>query len=288
MKNITCAFAIFLLAPCFCSAAPPATTAVSFNIRVGAARDGENSWKFRKDNLVKSIKTLSPDLLGTQETLPFQRDFLAQQLPEYSVFGVGREDGREKGEIMAIFWRTERFEKLDGGHFWLSETPEDAGSKSWDSSLPRMATWVQLRDRLDEDAQPIYFINTHFDHRGPDARLQSANLIRKRIGELGRGCSVILTGDFNANEGSPPYRAMFAERAKVKSPLVDTFRTVHSLRGDNEGTWSAFKADHKSSRRIDWIGCSRDWTIKKAGIDRKGYEGRYPSDHYAVFAVLTR
>lgn len=288
MKPLALALAVLILSPSFSSAASPTIKVVSFNIRVGSARDGDNSWQFRKENLVETVKSLAPDLLGTQETLLFQKDFIAKNLPEYTVFGVGREDGGEKGEMMALFWRTERFQKVDGGHFWLSETPETVGSKSWDSSLPRMATWVRLRDRLDEDAQPVFFINTHFDHRGQEARSQSAKLIRERIANLAEGCSVILTGDFNATEGSAPYRALFADSREMKSPLVDTYRTIHKKPGENEGTPSAFRTDMKSPKRIDWIGCSRDWAVEKAGIDREGYQGRYPSDHYAVFASLTR
>ena len=111
--------------------------------------------------------------------------------------------------MMAIFYRKARFEKLDGGHFWLSETPDRAGSKSWDSSLPRMVTWVKLRDRTNPEARPIAFFNTHFDHRGPKARVESARLLRKKIEELGEGCRVVLTGDFNSGDGSEPYRTLF-------------------------------------------------------------------------------
>lgn len=190
--------------------------------------------------------------------------------------------------MMAVFWSRERFEKLDGGHFWLSETPDTAGSKSWDSSLPRMATWVRLRDRLAKEAPPVLFVNTHFDHRGPRARLESAKIIRNRLRTLGKDCSVILTGDFNSTEGSDPYRALFAEQEGEGSPVVDTLRVAHPERSENEGTSSGFKTASAARGRIDWIGCSRDWTVEKAGIDRNGYDGRYPSDHYAVFAVLTR
>lgn len=267
---------------------PPEVTVVSFNIRYGSARDGENRWDQRRDALVERIRDLDPDLLGTQETLEFQRDFLAEKLTGYEVGGVGRDDGKRAGEMMAVYWRTARFEKLEVGHFWLSETPDVPGSKSWDSSLPRMATWVKLRDRRAEDAPSVLFVNTHFDHRGPEARRESAALIRERITSLGKGCSVILTGDFNAAEGSDPYSALLADRDGTPSPLVDAYRIAHPERRTDEGTFSGFRTRPVEGGRIDWITCTRDWKVQRAEIDREGREGRYPSDHFAVRALLSR
>lgn len=161
---------------------------LSYNIRFGSAKDGENHhWERRKEALVATIKAYDPDLLGTQETLGFQRDYLAANLPEYDHLGVGRVDGKEQGEMMALFYKRDRFEKLDSGRFWLSETPDQVGSKSWDSSLPRMVTWMKLRDRRNPSARPIAFFNTHFDHLGVQARLESARLIRRQIATLGQG-----------------------------------------------------------------------------------------------------
>lgn len=261
---------------------------MSFNIRYGTAKDGENHWDKRKDFLADTIKAFEPDLLGTQETLGFQRDFLGEKLPGYDVLGVGRDDGKEKGEMMAVYWRKERFEKVAGGHFWLSETPNVAGSKSWDSSLPRMVTWVRLKDKLKPDAKPVLFVNTHFDHMGKVARLESAKLIRDRIGTLGKDCSVILTGDFNSGEGSEPYKALFESRGKDESPVVDSFRTAHPKREAEEGTSSGFEAGASKGSRIDWIGVSRDWKVIAAGIDLTERNGRTPSDHFPVTAQIRR
>jgi endonuclease/exonuclease/phosphatase family metal-dependent hydrolase len=261
---------------------------MSFNIRYGTARDGENHWDKRKEFLLETIKAFNPDLLGTQETLAFQRDYLAEHLPGYGVLGVGRDDGKEAGEMMALYWRKERFEKTDGGHFWLSETPDTVGSKSWDAALPRMVTWVKLRDRKAPDAKPVLFLNTHFDHRGKQARLESSKLLRQRIDEMGQGCSVIVTGDFNAGEGSEPYQALFGSQDDKESSLVDTFRVAHPERGPEEGTFTGFRATATGGPRIDWIAVSRDWTVGEAAIDRTSRDGRTPSDHFPVTAVLTR
>lgn len=261
---------------------------MTFNIRYGTANDGENHWDKRKEFLVETIEAYRPDLLGTQETLGFQRDFLAKHLRDYGILGVGRDDGKEQGEMMALYYRKERFTKLAEGHFWLSETPETAGSKSWDSSLPRMATWVKLQDRKNTSTPPILFMNTHFDHRGPQARLESAKLIREKIGTLGKGCTIIVTGDFNSGEGSAPYKALFAEAAGQESPVIDCYRSVHPERAKDEGTATGFKASATGGSRIDWIGCSRDWQVALAKIDRTEREGRTPSDHFPVEVVLRR
>lgn len=260
---------------------------MSFNIRYGTAKDAENRWELRREFLVETIRNFGPDLLGTQETLAFQRDYLGELLDEYAAFGAGRDDGREKGEMAALFYRTDRFEKLDGGHFWLSETPDVPGSKSWDSSLTRITTWVKLRDRQHSQAPPLVFFNTHFDHRGKLVRVHSAELIRRRIEELPLETPVILTGDFNAAEASPPYAALFEPQDSATSPLVDAFRMLHPDRGTEDGTFSGFRAGSTGGPRIDWIACSRHWTIKSAEIDRTQRDGQTPSDHFPVTAVLS-
>lgn len=258
----------------------------SFNIRYGTAKDGANHWDKRREFLVETIRKAAPDLLGTQETEAFQRDYLAKELPEYESFGAGRDDGKEKGEMAALFFRKGRFEKTDGGHFWLSDAPDKVGSKGWDAALPRVATWVKLKDRRSA-GKPILFLNTHFDHIGKEARHQSAVLIREPLDSLGKDCSIVVTGDFNAGEGSLPYRAMFG--GKPMSPsFLDAHRAAHPERKSDEGTYNGFKPDATSGERIDWIACSRDWKVVSSAIDRTTKDGRTPSDHFPVHAVLQR
>lgn len=263
-----------------------AVRVMSFNIRYGTANDGENRWDLRKDFVVDTIQAFDPDLLGTQETLLFQREHLTEKLPGYEAWGVGRDDGKQAGEQTALFYKKDRFERTDGGHFWLSETPETPGSKSWDSSLPRVASWVKLTDRRAPDRKPILFVNTHFDHRGAEARRESAKLIRRKLEELGAGCRVVLTGDFNAGESSPPYEALFGEFDGKASPVVDLYRAVHPEKQGDEGTFSGFVASPKEGARIDWIGASSAFEAKSVVIDRTERDGRTPSDHFPVTAVL--
>ena len=279
-----------LLISCLTSAAAVAddVKVMSFNIRYGSAKDGENHWEKRKTLVAETIKAFSPDLLGTQETLGFQKQFLDAHLPAYTSIGVGRDDGGQAGEMTAIFFRTERFERLEEGHFWLSETSEVVGSKSWDSSLPRICSWIKLRDRQN-DGQPILFVNTHFDHRGVEARKESAKLLRVKIDELGQGLACIVTGDVIASPESEPHRILFA--GPTDSPagsilLTDTFAKTHPDAANRGATFSGFRPNVLKGTRIDWIGVSKQWQIEAAEIDRTDYDGQTPSDHYPITATL--
>jgi endonuclease/exonuclease/phosphatase family metal-dependent hydrolase len=263
-----------------------AVRVMSFNLRYGTANDGENRWERRRDFVVETIAAFDPDLLGTQETLKFQKEYLAEKLEGYTAFGVGRERGDDSGEMTAIVYRTARFEKLDGGHFWLSETPDVVGSMGWDTSLPRMASWLKLKDTRAPGEPVVWVFNTHFDHRGEQARRESARLLRRKIAEITGGERTIVTGDFNAAEGSVPYTNLFAAGENDEPLLVDTWRAAHPERGENEGTFSGFDIERVGANRIDWIGCTRDWEIVSAGIDRTARDGRTPSDHLPVTAVL--
>jgi endonuclease/exonuclease/phosphatase family metal-dependent hydrolase len=150
-----------------------------------------------------------------------------------------------------------------------------------------MATWVRLKDKAKE-GKPILWINTHFDHRGKVARIESAKLIRDRVATLGQDCSTIITGDFNAGELSEPYQAMFGARDNNESPVLDSYRVAHPQRQEYEGTTTPFSAAPSKASRIDWIGVSRDWTVIAAGIDRPDREGRTSSDHFPINAILRR
>ncbi|MDX2035387.1 MAG: endonuclease/exonuclease/phosphatase family protein [Isosphaeraceae bacterium] len=264
----------------------PSVRVMSFNMRYGTAQDGEDSWPKRRDFLVDTIRYVDPDLLGTQETLADQRDFLAAKLTDHEAWGVGRDDGAREGEMAALFYRKSRFEMVEGGNFWLSPTPETVGSKGWDAALPRIASWVVLKDRRSPDSGEILFLNTHFDHRGRTARREAASLIRSKLGELGRGRRLVVTGDFNAGESDPPHAALFSDLDGRRSPVVDVYRVAHPDRSPDEGTFNGFKPNSVRGARIDWIGASRDWEVVDAAIDRTVREGRTPSDHFAVTATL--
>lgn len=256
----------------------PELRVMSFNIRYGTARDGDNAWPHRKELVVDTIRAFGPDLLGTQETLPFQAEYISDQLPGYTKIGWTR-DGKENGEQCALFFRSDRFEVVQSGQFWLSETPDEKYTKSWDSSLPRVATWVVLRDTQNNNHEFV-FANTHFDHRGEVAREESAKLIHERAVKL-NGAPVVLTGDFNCAEGSAPWKALTASGL-----LKDTRRLMYPQTQQDEGTFNGFQG-RAAGARIDWILVTDDFAVHAADIDRTSDDGRYPSDHFPVTAVLS-
>ncbi|MCH2179107.1 MAG: endonuclease/exonuclease/phosphatase family protein [Mariniblastus sp.] len=255
---------------------------MSFNIRNGKARDGANHWDKRQQLVVKTITNYSPDLLGTQETYEFQAEFLQQNLPDYSHVGRGRETAPEKGEQCTVFFKTSRFEKLAEGHFWLSPKPEQPGSKGWDAALPRMVTWVKLKDL--RTGHSFVWFNTHFDHRGERARVQSARLLAQRAPNIADGHAFIITGDFNAGLESEPYQAMFTGN-KPGTRVIDTFREIAENNDKPQGTFNGFKGTDTGAR-IDWIGASKQFQVLAAGIDKFEVNGQYPSDHFPVTATL--
>jgi endonuclease/exonuclease/phosphatase family metal-dependent hydrolase len=269
--------AFFLPADAVDAADIPALRVMSFNIRYGTADDGPNAWTHRKDLVVQTIRSFNPDLLGTQETLPFQAQFITAELPEYSTIGWTRDENRN-GEQCTIFYRTDRFDLVESGQFWLSETPDHKYSKSWDSSLPRVAAWVLLRDTKGSSKEFV-FSNTHFDHRGSKARHESAKLIHERA-RARNGFPIILTGDFNCPEGSIPWSALTSSKL-----LRDTRRLVHPQAQNEEGTFNGFKGPAGSSR-VDWILATDHYDVLSADIDRTHDNGRYPSDHFPVTTVL--
>ena len=271
------------------SSAAAQVRVMTFNIRYATPKDipSGNAWPQRKELLFKTIETFDPDLLGMQEVLPTQGAELKERLAKTHEFlGVPRNDGKTSGEMAAVMFRRERFEKTKDGTFWLSETPDKVGSKGWDADLPRVVTWVELRDHKNKD-RPVLFLNTHFDHLGKTARMESAKLMRKRMIEMvGSGdTGVIVTGDFNVPQYSPPYKELLGP---VDEPLhlVETFKEATPKPTTQDFTWHGFVGQNPRADRIDWILRSDHFKTIKAAIDRNNDNGRYPSDHYPVEAVL--
>ncbi|WP_432798445.1 endonuclease/exonuclease/phosphatase family protein [Poriferisphaera sp. WC338] len=255
---------------------------MSFNIRYGTANDKENHWRHRKMMVAETIHRFRPGLLGVQEALVFQIGFLDEQLEGYARVGVGRDDGEEKGEYTAIYYRQDRFELKRSGHFWLSEKPNEPGSVSWDSSMTRMASWAVLHDRLSD--RLVFVLNTHWDHVGKQARLESAALIREKLSKLAMGLPAVLLGDFNSTEDSPQYALMMGAETDLR--LVDTYRAAHPVRKKAELTCHYFKG-YMDGSRIDWVLVTGEFDVLDAGIERSAGQARKPSDHYPVWAVLT-
>lgn len=263
-------------------------TVMTFNIRFGTANDGENHWNKRHEYVFETIRRYSPDIIGMQEVLKFQLDALKEALPRYEAFGVGRDDGKQKGEYSAILYDHERLERLDGGTFWFSDTPEKVCSTSWGNDLCRICTWARFHDR--KTGHNFYHFNVHLDHRSANSRLLSADLVIRRIDERSPADPVFLTGDFNTGEDTSPIRLIKASPVALKASdapvkLVDTYRVKHPDVKDI-GTFNSFKGE-RTGPKIDYIFTPETaFEILDADIARDAYHGHYPSDHFPVWAKL--
>lgn len=257
---------------------------MSFNVRTRFIMDGGNHWNHRKTFLCEVIRSFNPDILSTQEPDSAQIDYLSKSFPDYSFVGVGRNDGRRSGEMCGVFFKRSRFTRLDEGHFWLSESPDTPGSRSWGAVFPRVVTWVKLRANV--TGNEFYLFNTHFDAWSSPVREKSSMLLRERIARISRGTPVILTGDFNTDEGTTPYQVLTAPRNKSWDvTLLDTLRAINPFARHDEGTRHSFNGDTNSGR-IDWILVSPAFKTVSAMIDRSHRGSRYPSDHFPVTAIL--
>jgi len=256
---------------------------MSFNIRYGTADDGPNHWRLRRELVFATLSAGDYDFIGLQEALPFQLDEIASALPEHEILYRTREQDPAEGEACAILYRADRWQldRREQGTFWLSETPQVPGSVSWDSSLPRITTWGRF-SHLDSGAL-IYVFNTHFDHRGQQAREESAELLRRRVAQAADSAPVLVMGDFNAGEQNP---AMLALRSTdgTSAPLVDSFRLLHPDAVDvyTANGWG----DRVAGEKIDTIFVRKGTDVRRAAILRPRYDGRAPSDHDPVTAEL--
>lgn len=266
------------------AAAPAAPLRVmSFNIRYANKADGADAWSQRTELFFATVNAFGPDLIGFQEVIAVQHDALTARLTDYGFAGVARDDGKRKGEWSPIAYRKSRFTAVDQGNFWLSETPEVIGSKSWDAAITRICSWVRLRETA--TGREFLFANTHFDHKGVVARQEASRLISARLPLIAAGLPAILTGDLNIDEDNPAYAVLTRPTAPNAIRWIDAFRAVHPTRTPDELTFTAFKGGTVGSR-IDFIFHTADFTATAAAIDRTSRDGRYPSDHYPVTAVL--
>ena len=251
-------------------------TMMSFNLRYGTANDGENSWPKRDHLVMEVFKDRDADIVGVQEALSFQLDEITSKFPRYGVIGVGRDDGKTKGEYSAILYDAQRFAVDTSGTFWLSDTPEVIASTSWGNTITRICTWARLVDR--ESGNALYVFNAHLDHRSQPSREQSTKLIAKRIGQRAHDDPVVLMGDFNAGEANPAITSL------IDSGLIHIYRTLHPDE-TGVGTFNGFKGE-TTGEMIDHMFVTPGIQVKEADIDRSNENGRYPSDHFPVWARI--
>jgi endonuclease/exonuclease/phosphatase family metal-dependent hydrolase len=264
--------------------ATPPLRVMTFNIRYDTPRDSGNAWPHRKDWVAGLVKFHEADVVGVQEALAHMLTDLDARLPGFARVGVGRTDGKTRGEFSAILYDTRRLALLDSGTFWLSPTPEAVGSKGWDAAIERVATWARFRDRATGCSH--VHLNTHFDHMGEQARQESARLIRRQLASLAGDLPIVMTGDLNAVPSSVAYRTLTRDTiAGAVAPLLDAFSTSRSGHYGPTSTWTAFRAI-EPGRRIDYILVSSAVTVRTHGALPDSWDGRFPSDHLPVLASV--
>jgi endonuclease/exonuclease/phosphatase family metal-dependent hydrolase len=263
----------------------PPLTVMSFNIRYGTANDGENHWTRRREMLLDVVREQNADLIGLQEALASQIDEIVSSVPAYAVIGVGRDDGKAKGEFSAILFRRDRFRVADSGTFWFSDTPSVPGSKHWGNNITRIATWARLIDRGNCDAA-FYYFNLHLDHQSQPSRERSAQLLKQRIAERANPAEpIIVTGDFNVGEDNPALHELVGQPGAGGGMLVDTFRVLHPNETE-VGTFSGFKFGATGNAKIDYVLVEPGTEVLDAAIVRTSRNERYPSDHFPVTAKV--
>ena len=283
----------------------------SYNIRYKNGDDAANgnSWEQRCPVLCDQVNFEHPDVFGAQEVLESQLKDMLLRLDGYDYIGVGRDDGKTKGEYAAIFYDKQKLRLVDSGHFWLSETP-DKPSLGWDAACIRICTWglfngngndnvndnLNLNDngrstsgrllpkgRKNEKGLQFYFFNLHMDHVGVVARREAAKLVVERIRQMaGDSVPVVLTGDFNVDQHDEIYSIF------TQSGLVDSYMDAR-LRFAENGTFNGWHQEQKTDSRIDHVFVSQHFTVDRYGILTNTYwtdQRRLPSDHYPVFVKL--
>lgn len=283
MTRLRSAFFLILTAATI-GAAPSSRTCeslrvMSYNIRLDLESDGINRWSNRRQQFVGQVQLMKPAILGLQEVLPGQKTDLERALPGHQFLGVARDDGRNKGEYSNLAIDRAVFRVLSSGTFWLSTTPQ-VPSKGWDAAYPRIATWAKLVRR--SDGRRFLALNTHFDHVGQTARLESARQIIRWIGTArSPNETVLVTGDLNTEPGTPP----LVELTGPRLGLRDAKTVSKTLPLGPEGTFNNWVLVPRETRRIDYILTDPAVEVERyAALAWHGEGGRPASDHFAVVA----
>lgn len=302
---------LFVAAAFALSASAQELNVASFNIRNGKSlkpgqelpKKGDyakwNGWDHRKQILCDMINLEAFDIFGSQEVRKGQLDDMLAMLPDYDYIGVGRDKGDDRGEFSPVFYRKDKFEKLDGGTFWLSPTP-NVPSKGWDAKYNRICSWGKFLHK--ESGKKVYFLNVHFDHRGVQARIEASKQIAEYVKKNCKGATVILSGDFNVTQNSDSYKVLATSKV-----LKDTY-DLAKYRFEPTGTFNGFNPRRFTNCRIDHLFVSKGVKVSRWGVltyhyyfDKYAAEGKVApadiktdkrevkciSDHYAIQAWVT-
>lgn len=276
MKILQCILLLVLSLSFACTSKEP-TRIMTYNIRFDNPNDNENWWEHRKHDIVDLLQSYQPDIFGIQEGVHKQVQFLDSILVEYNFIGVGRDDGKTKGEFTALFFDIRKFNLLNGDTFWLSETP-DSVSVGWDGSMERICTYGRFLNLKTKDTLVVF--NAHFDHIGEQARKESAKLILHKIKELRfEKSKVAVLGDFNSIPSSDPIEIF-------KSELHDALEVSQQEPGGPTGTFNSFQLDHNLNARIDYVMMKNLNVLSYKAIDDKRENGLWPSDHLPILVEI--
>ncbi|WP_189021802.1 endonuclease/exonuclease/phosphatase family protein [Paenibacillus albidus] len=246
------------------------------NVRFDNPADQENAWGYRKKHFLEMMSYYSWDVAGLQEVCGNQLEDISR-LSEYSYEGIGRENDNVS-EHVPVLYKKDRFEKEDGGTFWLSLTP-DYSSKSWNSDCKRICTWVRLKDI--RNGKVFVFLNTHLDHVSEEARFKSVQLLKDWIEEHASNVPVVLAGDFNAFPEERCYQV-------ITGILQNARQAANAAHYGPTGTFTGFDYSiaWEDLKEIDYIFASRHVNVLKTRTVVDSFDGRYPSDHFPVTAVV--
>ncbi|HUS00327.1 MAG TPA: endonuclease/exonuclease/phosphatase family protein [Chitinophagaceae bacterium] len=272
---------LFFIATIFCIQVTYAQqlTIGTYNLRYDNPGDSGNLWINRAPVVASLIRFHDFDIFGTQEGYKNQLDDIINALPQYSYYGVGRNDGKDAGEHSAIFYKKDDFKLLNKGDFWLSQTPGKPGL-GWDATCcNRICSWVYLQHK--KSGKKFYFFNAHYDHQGVQARRESSKLILQKIKEIAGNKPVIFTGDLNGSHNSEPYQTI-----ANSGILKDSYKQVKYPYA-NSASHNGFGKTNDSTNIIDHIFITKHFTASKWGLLTDTYHGKYPSDHFPVLAEIT-
>jgi len=273
---------ILIIAGCSSDSDDNRVRVMTINIRYDNPADGVNAWPKRAAQVAGFIKSEVPDLLGMQEVLLRQYNYLDSALLDYSSVGVGRSDGAQGGEMNPVFFRSERFEMVRTKTFWLSETPEVAGSMGWGASLPRIVTWMELIDK--KSREHLFFFNTHFAHDSDSARVMSSGILLKEVEKIAGDSPFVITGDFNMTPDSRGYAIMTEPDSAV--PLIRDSRVISETRPYGPiYTFNGF-TDNPAQGRIDYIFVRNGSAVLEHNTFFRKDKGIFISDHWPVDAAV--
>jgi endonuclease/exonuclease/phosphatase family metal-dependent hydrolase len=261
----------------------PPIRIISYNIRYNTPADSLNPWRERKNRVASLIKYHKADICGLQEVLKDQLADLERLLPEYKWCGIGRDDGKEAGEFSPIFYNASLFTLINWGTFWLSETPQQPGSKGWDAALPRIVTWAFLLQK--STGVKFYAFNTHFDHMGVAARSNSAHLLLDSVKNKSGEYPVMVTGDFNSTDTSKPHQILCGKDNDAAKILTDALTSSAMPHYGPLSTWNGFH-EIEENNRIDFIFVNNHVKVRSHAILTDRWDGKFPSDHLPVIAEI--